>query len=96
MKGICPAAHVYWVIAVITILYKVILRLGGILGRSLGGIVADVIVFLWDLFWVYIVTSGIKKLCDDGYELFGYAASLFFLVLWFRDGLAPPVKLTFA
>jgi hypothetical protein len=54
----------------------------------------DAVVILWDLFWVYIVTSGIKKLCDDGYEIFGYATSVFFLILWFRDGMNPPVKLT--
>jgi hypothetical protein len=91
--NMCPAAHVYWIVALITIAYKVVRRLSGILGRSLGGIVADGVMFMWDIFWVYIVTSGIKKMCEDGYEMFAYAVSAFFLILWFKDGMAPPVRL---
>lgn len=92
-KNMCPAAHMYWIIALVTIVFKALTRVGGLFGRSLGSILADVVVILWDLFWVYIVTSGIKKLCDDGYEIFGYATSVFFLVLWFRDNMSPPVRL---
>lgn len=93
-KDMCPAAHIYWIIALVTIVFKGISRLGGVFSRNLGGLIMDVVVIMWDLFWVYIVTSGIKKLCDDGYEIFGYAASAFFLILWFRDGMNPPVRLT--
>ena len=92
-KDLCAPAHLYWIIALVTIAYKVVRNLAGIMSRSLGSIVADAVMFLWDLFWVYIVTSGIKKLCDDGYHMFAYAMSGFFLILWFRSGMAPPVHL---
>ena len=46
---------------------------------------------LWDLFWIYIVTFTIKKLCNLKYKNGAYVASLLFLFFWFKYDMSPPI-----
>jgi hypothetical protein len=93
LRNICSAAHLFWVVAMFTIVYKALIVLSGVFTSSFGSILADVIGLLWDVFWVFIATSTIKKLCDNKYKNGAYVASLIFLFLWFKYDMSSPIDL---
>lgn len=89
LANICPAAHLYWIVALMTIVYGVIVGFP----RFLVSPFASIISLLWSVFWVYIITAGLKKICEDGYEGFAYVLSVLLLVWWFNTGMQPPVRI---
>lgn len=93
LKKICSPAHLFWVVALITIVYKALYLLSGVFTTTLGSMLSGAFGLLWDFFWVFIVTSTIKKLCDNGYSKVSYVASFLFLFLWFNYDMSSPIDL---
>lgn len=87
LTDICVPAHLYWVITWITIIYGVIVSFRMYLLNPLTSLVT----LAWSVFWVYIITSGLKRICEDGYEGISYVLSVFMIIWWFNAGMKPPV-----
>lgn len=93
LKKICSPAHLFWVVSLITIVYRSLYLLSGVFTSTLGNILSGGIGILWDFFWIFIVTSTIKKLCDNGYNNSANVASALFLFLWFKYDMSSPIDL---
>ena len=93
LKKICSPAHLFWVVSLITIVYRSLYLLSGVFTSTLGNIISGGIGILWDFFWIFIVTSTIKKLCDNGYGNGANVASALFLFLWFKYDMSSPIDL---
>jgi hypothetical protein len=91
LKNICTPAQLFWVVALFTIVYKCIMLISGIFTEDLSALFTGGLGLLWDLFWIYIVTFTIKKLCNLKYKNGAYVASLLFLFFWFKYDMSPPI-----